>query len=165
MTKLNLACGEDYKNGYINVDFYDTRKADEVWDIRNIPYPDNSVDEILASHIIEHFDAKSGPIILKEWLRVLKPGGILKLETPDLLSTCKDFVAADEQRRILLYPNFFSMAEITPGQAHLFLYTEFQLFGCLRAVGYSTIKRVTPWSNYATNQSEHHLFLAVEATK
>jgi predicted SAM-dependent methyltransferase len=163
--KFNLGCGDDYKQGYVNVDCFNIKNVDETWDIKKIPYPDNSADEILASHVIEHFDANTGISVLKEWYRALKPNGILKIETPDLLGTCQDFVAASENRRIFLYNNFFSMADITPGQAHLFLYTETQLKGCLQNIGFQRIHRVKPWSKYFVNSSDEHLFLAVEAYK
>ena len=40
------------------------------------------MDAIAAIHVIEHFHAWEAPNILKEWLRVLKPGGRLILELP-----------------------------------------------------------------------------------
>jgi SAM-dependent methyltransferase len=165
--KLHLGCGDDYKSGYINVDLYPTNgtKIDEVWDIKKVPHSDNSVDEIVASHVIEHFDANTGYQVLAEWYRVLKPTGMLKIETPDLLSNCRDFISADENRRLYLYNNFFSQASITPGQAHLFLYTEIQLFGILNHLKFSSVKRVTPWSRYSLDTVNQHLFLAVEAQK
>lgn len=165
--KLHLGCGNDYKEGYVNVDLYPQPdyKIDEVWDIRSIPQPDNSVDEILSSHVIEHFDFKTGQEVLSEWYRVLKPNGILKLETPDLLSNCQEFVTADDQRRIYLYNNFFSNADLKPGQAHLFLYTEQQLCGFLYHLKFKTINRVQPWSQYSVDPKNKHLFLAIEAQK
>ena len=54
--KLHLACGDDYIDGYVNVDLYNTKRVDAKFDIRQIPYESNSVDEIKAFHIIEHFD-------------------------------------------------------------------------------------------------------------
>lgn len=167
VVKLHLGCGDDYKQGYINVDLYpkNPTAVDAVWDIKTVPYADNSVDEIVCSHVIEHFDANTGHQVLAEWHRVLKPNGILKLETPDLLSNCRDFVSADENRRLYLYNNFFSQASIEPGQAHLFLYTETQLCGILHHLKFSSVKRVSPWSKYAQDPTNQHLFLAVEAQK
>jgi predicted SAM-dependent methyltransferase len=58
--KLNLGCGSDYRQGYINVDRV-SGVADVVHDLNVFPYPwsDNSVDEIVARHILEHLEDSS----------------------------------------------------------------------------------------------------------
>lgn len=73
LLKLNLGCGIFYKPGYINVDLFEKSIADQIYDVRHLSFEDNSVDEIEASHILEHFDVIQIPYILSEWLRVLKP--------------------------------------------------------------------------------------------
>ena len=39
MTKINLGCGHDYKDGWVNVDFYDDSKCDVVHDLEEFPWP------------------------------------------------------------------------------------------------------------------------------
>lgn len=51
---------------------------------RRIPHKDNSVDVAYASHMFEHFDTAEAAAFLKETLRVLAPGGVLRLAVPDL---------------------------------------------------------------------------------
>ena len=53
--KLNLGCGSKILDGYTNVDKYDYFKADLVHDLETFPYPfkDNSVEEIIISHVLE----------------------------------------------------------------------------------------------------------------
>lgn len=51
-------------------------------DARNIPYKSISFDGIFCAHIIEHFNTKDAMKVLKELNRVLKPGGILVIQTP-----------------------------------------------------------------------------------
>ena len=56
MKKLNLGCGSKIKEGFVNLDKYNTFKPDIVHDLEDFPYPfkENSIDEILLSHVLEH---------------------------------------------------------------------------------------------------------------
>jgi predicted SAM-dependent methyltransferase len=83
MMKLNLASGRDYREGWVNVDF--NGKCDLKHDLTNpLPYEDNSVDEILAAHILEHFGFGEYMDVLTDWVRVLKPGGKMTILVPDM---------------------------------------------------------------------------------
>lgn len=163
--RLHLASGKDYREGYINVDYYaeNYEKVDARFDVKSVPYPDNSVDEILALHVIEHFDFHEGQRVLEEWYRVLKPGGKLVLETPDFLETCRAFVIGPEPVRWGLYNHFFAAPWI-PGQIHKFLFTEDQLRVQLGWAKFRQATRITPLSIYKTDNN-HHLLLAMEAIK
>jgi glycosyltransferase involved in cell wall biosynthesis len=168
--RLHLACGHDYTEGFINVDFYapEDARCDVRFDVQKLPYPDNSVDEIKAFHIIEHFHFFEIQEVLKEWHRVLKPGGRLWLETPDFLETCRSFVEGSpvmpiEDWRVLLYGHFFAHAWV-PGQTHKFLFTESQLRTNLDWAGFKQVYRLPPSSKYVMNET-YHLFVNVEAFK
>lgn len=163
--KLHLACGHDYLNDFINIDLYPVEGVvtDAQFDVAKLPYDDNTVDEIRAFHIIEHFDFYEGQNVMKEWYRVLKPGGRLWLETPDFLETCKAFVKGDSDFRILLYGHFFAMPWI-PGQTHKFLFTEEQLRTQLEWTGFKNTNRLPPCSNYLRPDT-YDLFLNVESFK
>ncbi len=77
--KLHLGCGKKKWDGFVNVDLHD---SDVDCDIRTLPFGDNSADEIHAIHVVEHFFITEIENILKEWKRVLKPGGLLAIELP-----------------------------------------------------------------------------------
>jgi ubiquinone/menaquinone biosynthesis C-methylase UbiE len=163
MLKLNLGCGSDYLSGWVNIDAYADARVDYRYDIKKLPYDDNSVDEIRVYHVIEHMDFHEGNASLREWYRALKPGGRLHLETPDFLASCQEFVNANEEYRVFLYGHFFSEAWI-PGQIHKFLFTEIQLKTQLQWVGFTNIKRLEADSHY-TNHYPKHIFLNMESFK
>lgn len=96
MIKLHLGCGPNIKEGYINIDKY--VKAENVlqYDIANLPYEENSVDEILIEHVIEHIPFQDEESFWRESYRVLKPGGVLQAECPDMEWLCKQFLEAED---------------------------------------------------------------------
>ncbi len=58
---------------------------------KGLPYPDNTFDGIYAFHISEHLDWHENTAFNQELLRILKPGGICRLSTPDLLLKATDY--------------------------------------------------------------------------
>lgn len=101
-TRLNLGCGDKILDNYINVDVAPSRagkKPNVLCDLHRLePFANDSADEILSVHVIEHFWRWEVVDILKEWVRVLKPGGKLILECPNLTSACQAFLNAPLQR-------------------------------------------------------------------
>ena len=77
--KLNLGAGNVEIPGFVNID---RSTGDEAYPLPG--YPDNSVEEIRASHILEHFSHRDTVAVLKEWCRVLRPGGRIRIGVPDL---------------------------------------------------------------------------------
>lgn len=91
MLKLHLGCGKKKLVGYTHIDLADYPHIDYRQDVHTLPMiKDESVELIYASHTLEYFDRcceRDGRIevfdVLKEWRRVLAPGGILRLAVPD----------------------------------------------------------------------------------
>lgn len=82
--KLHLGCGTNKLPGWINIDSVKGCQPDVVCDIsQSLPYADQSVDEILAEDLLEHFDKYLRFIVFEEWLRVLKVGGRLTIQVPN----------------------------------------------------------------------------------
>ena len=83
--KLNLGCGTKKIEGWINVDCLAQFNPDLVHDISYpLPYNDESIDEILAEDILEHFDKYQRFIIFYDWARILKVGGIITISVPNM---------------------------------------------------------------------------------
>ncbi len=84
MLMLHIGCGSVYFDGWVNMDL-DSPKADRHHDMRQpLPYDDNSVSFIYNEHFIEHLSVAEGLAALKEFYRVLAPGGVVRIATPDL---------------------------------------------------------------------------------
>lgn len=90
--KLHLGSGRNLKDGYINIDAYVQGEGITNLDIFNLPYADCSVDEILAEHLVEHIKFKDEEVFWRECYRLLKHGGKLTCETPDMEWLCKNFI-------------------------------------------------------------------------
>jgi len=83
--KLHLGCGwRNFGPDWIHVDGgnYPHLKFN---DITNLPYQNDMVDVIYASHVIEYFDRNEIKTVLAEWHRVLRPAGVLRIAVPDFL--------------------------------------------------------------------------------
>lgn len=83
--KLNLGCGPDIREGYVNVDFKGSDNRVLNMDLSHFPwdFEDNSVDEILMLDILEHFPYKITESILNECWRVMKVGARIEIQVPD----------------------------------------------------------------------------------
>jgi ubiquinone/menaquinone biosynthesis C-methylase UbiE len=66
------------------VDLREDCNADLIADVRELPYEDGTVEHILAFDLLEHFSKFETQILLREWHRVLQPGGLLTLRMPNM---------------------------------------------------------------------------------
>lgn len=79
--KLHLGCGNDRKLGYLNCDISPEVNPDKVVDLeKKLPFKDNSVDEILIYHTLEHI--KNFIPLMHEFYRICKKGTVIKIKTP-----------------------------------------------------------------------------------
>lgn len=81
--KLHLGCGKrDFGPDWIHIDGVHYPHVTS-HDIITLPFDDDSCSLVYASHVIEYFDRDMVVKVLKEWFRVLRPGGIIRLAVPD----------------------------------------------------------------------------------
>ena len=83
--RLHLGAGAERREGWLNVDLNPATRPDIVASVEALPMvPDASVDEIEAHHLFEHLTYTQATTALQEWRRILRPGGTLSLELPNM---------------------------------------------------------------------------------
>lgn len=96
---LNVGCGgrtyQEYPEGYLctNMDERKTlNSVDVIGDVTNLSmFAAEEFSYILASDILEHFPISRTESILKEWVRVLKVGGLIEFRVPNLAEICRQY--------------------------------------------------------------------------
>ena len=79
--KLHLGCGNDKRKGYLNCDISKDVNPDKVVNLeKKLSFKDNSVNEIIANHVLEHIH--NFIPLMHELHRVCKKGAIIKIKVP-----------------------------------------------------------------------------------
>ena len=175
--KLHVGCGENYFDGWINVDI-DSSKADIFHDLaKPLWFYDNTVDFIYSEHFIEHIGINHAQNMFKEFYRVLKPGGILRIATLDLDYLVKKYVSASWKDQDWIetynYQWIQTRAEMLNvcfrEWGHQYLYDAEELERRLREVGFGKILRqewnVSMCAELANRETRKDSKLIIEAVK
>lgn len=129
-----------------------------------LPFPEDSFDGLLISHVLEHFDCHGAVKVLESCHRVLKPGGLLVVSVPDAHYFLSVFYEDTPERAVELFgepihdawqKSFFSYALFHA--AHKAILTESSLWCLLLAAGFRTIMPImagTKLSNPAMEEIE-----------
>ncbi len=94
---LEIGCGKKAREGYTTCDIRDLPEVDHVCPADELPFEDNSVDEVYSRHVVEHFTLKEFLKVLEEWNRVLKIGGEIYIICPNLLWHLKQILEGEHQ--------------------------------------------------------------------
>jgi len=187
MVKLNLGSFIDVIAGWENIDILPLRQhiPPEVkfrqWDLRRgIPYPDNSVDLIRMSHLIEHLSLGEAKNLLREVYRILKPDGLARISTPDGDIIIRHYRNGDMSFFNAIQPPEYIQAP-TEGEKlsrllfsdpaeHKAVYSFEMLKNFLKLAGFGKIYKVSPDFSYSEvmkeTQDQHvEISLVVECIK
>ncbi|WP_148258821.1 class I SAM-dependent methyltransferase [Pantoea ananatis] len=136
--KINIGCGHIQPEGYINVDARELPGVDVICSADDLCFEDDSLEEIYASHLIEHFtNVELTRLIIPHWFKKLKTNGILRLVTPDADSMIKDYVDCnmtfDDLRKVTYG------AQDYEGDFHYNMFTVDSLTSILKNAGFKDV--------------------------
>lgn len=85
MRLLNVGCGGNAREGWVNLDLNPGAEGILDCDVsRGLPFEDASFDALYCSHVLEHLPKNEAPVLVAECLRVLRPGAVARFVVPDL---------------------------------------------------------------------------------
>lgn len=100
--KLHLGCGKRYIPGFVHVDVVSAPHVDLCSGVDRIAaIGDGACDLIYACHVLEHFHRRDTQRVLREWRRLLAPGGILRLAVPDLEAIARVYLARGKLSEVI----------------------------------------------------------------
>lgn len=89
---LNVGCGNKFHKKWINVDVVSNSPHVKSYNLlKGIPFSENQFEVVYHSQVLEHFPKEKAHDFIKECLRVLKPGGILRVVVPDLENIINEY--------------------------------------------------------------------------
>ena len=119
--KLHLGCWHRFIPGFIHVDLCDMPHIDYMRSIDDLSvFDDCSAELIYSSHSFEYFDRTKAVDVLKEWRRVLKPGGVLRLAVPDFDKLIEVYKISGDVEKIL--GPLFGRMEIRSLESEMIIY-------------------------------------------
>jgi predicted SAM-dependent methyltransferase len=156
--KLQIGAGTNELSGWLNTDIEPSAREAFLDATKPFPLPDGSISYIFSEHVIEHLSYEDGLKMLTECHRTLRPGGKIRIDTPNLLTYVQLFTAAktDAMNTYIRERLAFGDAEgrswartISPeavilnremrSYGHRFLYDPATLGDSLRRAGFSSV--------------------------
>ena len=161
MRKLELGSGNRPRAGYEHLDIDpNCPDLDFCCSFESIPVDNDTFDELLSVHSLEHISWRSTVRVLKEWYRVLRPGGKLHIDCPNLRWICETYLRNGQElqndlnslqdeaanhllvkgwRSHTLWANFKLFSSTANGDIHLAGLDAFTLTHQLEEAGFSQV--------------------------
>jgi predicted SAM-dependent methyltransferase len=171
-SKLHLGCGDLILAGWLNSDAFPRRLGVVYCNAtKQFPFPDNSFAYVFTEHMIEHLPQRGGENLVRESFRVLRPGGRVRIATPDLnkIIALKRSGLSDTEREYLAWQTAqipsaiegsacFTINTFVRAWGHAFIYDFDTLKQILERNGYTDVQEFAPGESDvpALRSVEHH---------
>ena len=140
---IHLGCGPIDAPGFINVDAVFRRHVHYVQEVERLSiFSDEYADLIYASHVLEHISHTRVAEVLKEWRRVLKEGGVLRISVPDFDKLVATFVAEAQDISAIISP--LMGGQDYPHNFHKAVFNERYLTELLLSAGFKEVREWDP---------------------
>jgi predicted SAM-dependent methyltransferase len=154
--KIHLACGRHILDGWTNCDLEKhpgaKRDPDIFCDVSKVPLDDGIADELLSVHILEHFYQWEVAGVLAEWHRLLKVGGKLVIEMPDIRKAALNLLDGGNDQ-MAMWPIYGDQTLKNPLMCHKWGWTYKTLLPVLINAGFEGIvERPTEWHGRKQNR-------------
>lgn len=170
--KIHFACGKHVMDGWYNMDavrhpaakrdpelLFEMRFKDGEL-VERIPLKDGCAEELFAAHIIEHFARYDVDAVVAEWKRLLRQGGRLILELPNLEAACRNLLAGMSDQ-MAMFPIYGDAGWKSPYMLHKYGYTPKTITALLAFHGFDNITLLPP----VTHRARANRDMRVEAVK
>jgi predicted SAM-dependent methyltransferase len=148
--KLNVGSSDQrgkYKRAeWVCLDLNPQGRPNVVGDGFQMPFADNTFEEIHSIHVLEHLPRDKWPLMLEEIFRVMKEGGTFVVEVPDFEKQCEEFLAAvrsGNKRQVHVVRTGIWGKSERPGMGHQYGFNTDHLKHALKVVGFQGVKKVT----------------------
>ncbi|MFI5735123.1 class I SAM-dependent methyltransferase [Kribbella sp. NPDC051587] len=149
--KLHLGCGKKYIPGYIHIDAQPLPHVHHVRPVEDLSlFTDCSIEVIYASHVLEHFGRHEYLRVLKEWYRVLRPGGLLRVGVPDFRSIAEEYASGHLENGLRDLIGLCVGGQRDDYDYHKMVFDEVILTGAFEHAGFSRVQR---WDWHDTEHS------------
>lgn len=164
VAKLQLGCGTNVVSGWFNTDYFLRKDVFFLNVVKKFPFPDNTFHFVFSEHHIEHITYKQAHFMLGEVFRTMKPGGYIKLVTPDLekyigayANDAMKMPEIKKQADDWIYSGFGEAAQYIPvneyynahfvndifhNYSHFFIYDELSLKSILENAGFKNCTKL-----------------------
>lgn len=140
-SKLEIGSGNKPKEGYLHFDIRDIYQTDIVGDAKNLPFEDESFNEVFSRFFLEHLFRSEARKVLSEMYRVLKKDGKIEIIVPNLRYFAKLYLEETGQKKQWALNKIYGFENYKEDH-HYFGYDEETLKLYLENTGFKDIKRI-----------------------
>lgn len=170
--RINFACGKQTWDGFFCVDAVKHPKASRDPNLLHVltfdgatlanplPLEDGCADELHSYHFLEHVRAWEALALVREWSRLLRTGGRLILELPNIEAAARNLLAGMNDQMVM-WPFYGDPGHMDDFMTHRWGYTPKTVTALLEENGFTKVKVLAPQTHGARENRD----MRVEAVR